>query len=162
MNLFKVSSDIVGFLLLALMIFIMYGFLSASLTNFNVNFKVSDVNGGEEVLRIKFNRIKGQATYLGYDKDENLYDTRQFNGWFLRWSNFYVFLSWVTDSPFSPRYFKFDAYYIKQEFPGKYILLNHQRGVRFNSDRQAVTLKGIFSSCIQPEITPRPEIINPN
>lgn len=156
MNLFKVSSNIVCFLLLALMLFIMYGFLSASLTNFNVNFKVSDVNGGEEVLRIKFNRIKGQATYLGYDKDENLYDTRQFNGWFLRWSSFYVFLSWVTDSPFSPRYFKFDAYYIKQEFPGKYILLNHQRGVRFNSDRQAVPLKGIFSSCIQPGIGSRP------
>ncbi|MEC7307322.1 hypothetical protein [Vibrio crassostreae] len=150
MTLFKVSRDIAWFLLVGLMIFISLGFLNASFTNFNVNFKVSDITGGEEVLRIKFNRIKGQVTYLGYDKEENIYDTRQFNGWFLRWSNFYIFLSWVTESPFSPRYFSFDAYYIKEELPGKYVLLNHQRGVRLTEDHRSVPLKGIFSSCIQP------------
>lgn len=152
MSLFKVVGFSVCLLLSGLMAFILFGVLSASYTSFNVNFKVADTEGGEEFFKVNFNRVKGQATYLGYDENSNLYDTRQFNGWFLRWIDFYVFISLVTESPFSPRYLSFDAYYIKEVSFGKYVLLNHQRGVRLTSDHRIVPLKGIFSSCIQPMV----------
>ena len=149
MNLFRVGLSTLSFLLLGLILFISFGTLSALGTKLNVRLEANYEGGVEEVLKVKFNKAKGQITYIGYDKDGALYDVRQLNGWFFRWGNYYVFPCMITYSPFTPSYFDIKAYYIRESSPGNYILLNHQRGVHMTNDKDIFSLKGAFTNKIK-------------
>ncbi|PMH03882.1 hypothetical protein BCU78_01955 [Vibrio lentus] len=143
--LFRFTSNLFCFVFINLTIFITFGLISASYTDINAKFEVNYEAGVQEVIYINFNSVKGQLKYFGYDKNKQIFDARQLNGWFLRWGNFYVFPALVTYSPFTPRYLDVKAYYIKDVANKGYILLNHQRGVHMTKERVAISLKGIFS-----------------
>lgn len=144
MHLFRVGISILSFALLGFMIFMAVGILSAIGTQFNVELKANYECGVEEVLSVKFNKAKGQITYFGYDEHGDLYDVRQFNGWFLKWGNYYVFPSRVTYSPLSPPYFDIKAYYIQEVSLGKYVLLSHQRSIHVTNNKEVFPLRGGF------------------
>ncbi|MCG9725702.1 hypothetical protein [Vibrio brasiliensis] len=143
----KMSLKYAVFILLSsISVFLLWGAIGASTTTFNVSFKADYEEGRKEILRLKFNNFKGQLTYLGFNNNQEVVETIQFNGWFLRWGDYYFFPSTAMQSPLQSQYFDIKTFHIEKLKGNNYVLLSHRRGVYMYKGLRSLDLKGIFIS----------------
>lgn len=131
---------------LSVTLYFLLGVGGALFTNERIQFRTDYPLDGKETLRVNLSRMKIQMFYLGYDEYGDVLASRMFNGWFLKWLNYYFVASLEQSDPLGPQSWSIKILYIEQLDHNQFVLISHLRGAYVTWDQRRIPLKGIFRS----------------
>lgn len=141
----KLATSVICIFIFSVSLFFFIGAIGGAFTKLNIDLSSTYESGRKETLRVRFNNINGQVTFLGSNRNSEVIVAVQYNGWFFRWGNVYLFPAIYSESSLGSIGLRVKVFYIEEISDNNYLLLSHMRGVYLVDGKASIPLKGIFS-----------------